>query len=128
VIFGDASYFIALSNKGDRWHADALRVAGKLRDSILVTDLVVAESVTQVGSRVGVKAGKTLFQYFRDDCRIAYAGEDLLDDAMERWQTYGGRLSVSDAVSLAIMARERLSKILSFDSDFDIVRGIDRLH
>lgn len=128
MIFGDASYFIALSNKGDRWHADALRVAGKLRDSILVTDLVVAESVTQVGSRVGVKAGKTLFQYFRDDCRIAYAGEDLLDDAMERWQTYGGRLSVSDAVSLAIMARERLSKILSFDSDFDIVRGIDRLH
>ena len=128
MIFGDASYFIALSNKGDRWHVDALRIAGKLRDSIFVTDLVVAESVTQVGSRVGIKAGKTLFQYFRDDCRIAYIGEDLLDDAMERWQTYGGKLSVSDAASLAVMARERLSKILSFDSDFDMVRGIERLH
>ena len=128
MIFGDASYFIALSNKGDRWHADALRVGGRLRDPITVSDLIVAESVTQIGSRVGIKAGKKLFQYFLDDCRIAYVGEDLLHDAMERWQTYGGKLSVSDAVSLGIMAREGMSKILSFDSDFDGVRGIERIH
>jgi hypothetical protein len=41
---------------------------------------------------------------------------------------YDGTLSVSDAVSVFIMERENIDRILSFDSDFDKVEGIVRIH
>ena len=40
---------------------------------------------------------------------------------------YDGILSVSDAVSVAIMNARHIDRILSFDSDFDKVGGISRV-
>ncbi len=70
-MIADSSYFVALADSKDRWHEQALGL--KVPRELLVTDLIVAESVTIVGDR-------------------------------------GGR------------------KIVSFDSDFDKVRGIRRIH
>jgi hypothetical protein len=41
---------------------------------------------------------------------------------------YDGTLSVSDAVSVFIMEKKNINRILSFDSDFDKVEGIVRIH
>jgi len=128
VILGDSSYFVALSNRDDRWHRDAVRVSKSLRDRIVVTDLTVAESVTLVGGRTRAKDGVSLFQYFFDDCDVMFADEDLLRSAMSHWLRYDGRLSVPDCVSVEVMSRRSISRLLSFDSDFDRVRGIDRVH
>jgi hypothetical protein len=35
---------------------------------LVVTDLIVAESVTIVGERGGGKAGRTLYEYIVDEC------------------------------------------------------------
>jgi predicted nucleic acid-binding protein len=128
VILGDSTYFVALANREDRWHRDAVRVSKSLRDRIVVTDLTVAESVTLVGSRTRAKGGMSLFQYFFDDCDVVFANEDLLRSAMSHWLRYDGRLSVPDCVSIEVMSRRSISRLLSFDSDFDRVRGIDRVH
>ena len=128
MILGDSSYFVALSNRDDRWHRDAVRVSKSLRDRIVVTDLTVAESVTLVGGRTRAKDGVSLFQYFFDDCDVMFADEDLLRSAMSHWLRYDGRLSVPDCVSVEVMSRRSISRLLSFDSDFDRVRGIDRVH
>ena len=126
MIFGDASFFIAVANREDRWHREARRLAQTIREPIVVSDLVVAEAVTQIGSRVGVREGMKLFHYFEDDCEIRFVEAKLLDAALQRWMTFGGKLSVSDAASLEIMSREGLPEILSFDSDFDGIDGVAR--
>jgi len=41
---------------------------------------------------------------------------------------YDGTLSVSDAVSVFIMEKKNINRILSFDSDFDKVEGVVRIH
>ena len=128
MILGDSSYFVALANREDRWHRDAVRISKSLRDRILVTSFTVAESVTLVGGRVGAKGGRSLFHYFFDDCEVVFADEELLRAAMPHWLRYDGRLSVPDCVSVEVMSRRTLSRLLSFDSDFDRVRGIDRVH
>ena len=128
MIFADASFFIAAANRRDRWHPDARRLAGALRDRLVMSDLVIAEAVTQIGGRVGVREGTKLFHYFRDDCEVRYVDSDLLEAAVDRWMTFGGKLSVSDAASLEIMARESISEIVSFDSDFDGIEGVVRRH
>ena len=128
MIFADASFFIAAANRRDRWHADARKLAGTMRGRPIVSDFVVAEAVTQIGGRVGVREGLKLFHYFRDACDVRYADSDLVEAAVDRWMTFGGKLSVSDAVSLEIMDREGVSEIVSFDSDFDGVEGVVRQH
>ncbi len=128
MILGDSSYFVALANREDRWHRDAMRLSRSLRDRLLVTDLVVSEAVTLVGSHVGARAGMTLFQFFFDGCEVEFADEELMRSAMTGWLRYGGRLSVADCVCLEVMSRRGVGRILSFDSDFDRVKGIERVH
>ena len=128
MILGDSSYFVALANREDRWYRDAVRLSKSLRDRIVVTDLTVAEAVTLVGSRTRAKDGMSLFQYFFDDCDVVFTDEDLLRSAMSHWLRYDGRLSVPDCVTVEVMSRRGIPRLLSFDSDFDRVRGVDRVH
>jgi len=72
MIFVDSSYFIALAREKDRWHKDALRLAEDINESMMISDFIVSESVTLVGSLEGGKAGKMLYEYFTDNCKICY--------------------------------------------------------
>ena len=58
MIFADSSYFVALADARDQWHEDALRVRRNVPQDFLVSELVVAESVTIVGSRGGGKPAR----------------------------------------------------------------------
>jgi len=70
MIFVDSSYFIALVREKDRWHKDALRISDRVKESIIISELIISESITMVGSFEGGKAGKTLYEYFIDNCKI----------------------------------------------------------
>jgi predicted nucleic acid-binding protein len=47
---------------------------------------------------------------------------------MYEFLKYDGNLSVSDAVSVFIMNKKKIERIISFDSDFDKVPGIVRIN
>jgi len=127
MIFADSSYFIAIVREKDRWHKDALRVSEKIRDSLLISELVISESITMVGSFEGGKAGKTLYEYFIDNCRIEFINEEMMEKAVNAFLKYDGSISLADASSIEIMKKYGIKKIISFDSDFDKVKEIDRL-
>lgn len=127
MIFADSSYFIALAREKDRWHKDALKLTGKINDSFLVSDLIISESVTLVGSLEGGKAGKLLYEYFIDDCKIEFVGSEMLAKGMETFLKYDGSISLADAVSVQIMKGYNIKKIISFDGDFDKVKEIERV-
>src|SRR3990172_962056 len=69
VFVGDSSYFVALADRKDRWHRDAVRLKKGLSEGFVVTD----------------------------------------------------------CATLVLMGRRRIGTIVSFDDDFDRVRGITRL-
>ena len=127
MIFADSSFFVGLVDARDQWHSRAVRVVQTLSKEIIVSDLVVAESITIVGSRAGGKAALTLYQYFRDSCTVDFADSALFDAAMAAHTRYDGKLSLADCVSLTIMARRKVSRIVSFDTDFDRVNGLERI-
>ena len=128
MIFADSSYFIGIAREKDRWHKDALRVAERNNEALLISDLIISESVTLVGSLEGGKAGKILYEYFVDNCKIAFIDSDLLENAMQTFLMYDGTLSLADAASVEIMHEHEIDTIVSFDSDFDKVNGIKRIH
>jgi hypothetical protein len=128
LTFADSSYFIAIADEKDQWHQRAKELAEKeAHGRLTVTDLVISECVTAVGARGGGKAGIALYEYIIDNCEVVFTTKDILNDAMEVFLKYDGTLSVADAVSVAVMRSRNIKTILSFDSDFDKVKGITRL-
>ena len=127
MIFVDSSFFIGLVDKKDQWHKKAITVLEKINEEMIVSDFIISESVTSIGNRSGGKAGKKLYEFFVDNCQIVYVDEVLLKEGMNIFLKYDGKLSVADSVSVAIMKKRKISKIASFDSDFDKVRGIKQV-
>ena len=130
MIFVDSCFFIALSNKRDQWHKEAMALSQVIdeEDALFVSDLIISETITGIGRLKGGKEGKVLFDYIGDNCSIEYLNKDLCDRAIETFLKYDGTLSFADSVSIEIMTEKGISKIASFDSDFDKVKGITRIH
>ena len=128
MILLDSSFFIALANRKDRWHGRAREVAEGLPDSGVVTELIVAETVTSIGALGGGKAGMEVYRAITDNFEVVFVDERLLENAMEVYLRYDGTLSVADAASVAIMLERGIKQIVSFDADFDKVKEISRIH
>jgi predicted nucleic acid-binding protein len=127
LIFADSSYLIAIADQRDQWHPRARELAEETDDDLLVTDLVLSESVTAVGARGGGKAGMALYDFIMDSCEMVFATPYLLDRSMDIYLRHDGTLSVADALTVQVMKNKRVKEILSFDSDFDKVKGIKRI-
>ncbi len=128
MIFVDSSYFIAVANREDRWHGDAKRLTRRLeREDLLTSELVLSEAVTGVGSVLGGKAGKEAYDVIVDNCTVELAIPERCARAITVFLHYDGALSFADAVSVVVMQERGTQTIASFDSDFDRVRGIERL-
>jgi predicted nucleic acid-binding protein len=129
MILVDSSVFIALADNHDQWHAAAKKIIPHISKSTLViSGLILAEAVTAIGRRGGGKAAERLYHYLTDSCELVIPDEKILQEAMPVFVKYDGTLSVSDAVSVHIMELKNIQKIASFDSDFDKVDGIVRIH
>jgi predicted nucleic acid-binding protein len=127
-VFVDSSFWVAISDNKDQWHPRARELVGKVADPARVVDLAASEAITIVGSRRGGKPARELYEVFQDSCSIVYAVEDLFDLAMSRHLRHDGALSVPDCVTVEAMVRTKDRTIMSFDSDFDRVKGIERVH
>ena len=85
------------------------------------------EAVTGVGSVLGGKAGKEAYDVIVDNCTVELAIPERCARAITVFLHYDGSLSFADAVSVVLMQERGTQRIASFDSDFDKVRGIERL-
>jgi len=115
--------------ENDQWHDKALKLIPKLEKSQkMVSGLIISEAVTIVGNRAGGKAGKMIYDNIKDNCRIFGQEQSIYDDAIYTYIQYDGILSLTDSVTLEIMKICNIQEIVSFDSDFDKVKGIQRIH
>jgi len=128
LIFVDSSYFIARADKADRWHERALKIAEGMLTNAMISDYVVLEAVTVIGRRGGGRAGTDLYEYLINNFQVVYVNEDILRQGMEIYLKYDAALSVADVASIEVMRKRGIKKIVSFDTDFDKVPGISRVH
>ncbi|KAF5411073.1 MAG: hypothetical protein C5S47_05080 [Candidatus Methanogasteraceae archaeon] len=129
MIFVDSSYYIAIVDTKDQWHKKSLELSEYIENSIsVVSSFIISEVVTEIGRRSGGKVAYNLYNYFTDNCKIIYIDRDLLSESMEIVLKYDGTLSLADAASIAIMDNMKIGEIISFDSDFDKVDFIRRIH
>ena len=129
MIFIDSSYFIAIVDKRDQWHQKALELSNYLENKdIVVSSFIISEVLTEIGNRSGGKVAYNLYNYFEDSCRIVHIDKDLLIESVDVFLKYDGTLSLADASSIVIMNNMKINEIVSFDSDFDKVDTLNRIH
>jgi predicted nucleic acid-binding protein len=129
LIFLDSSFVIALADGDDQFHEKAVNVLPRLGPQRIISELVLSESVSAVGARLGVKAGRTVFENLLYDSmtKAVFGNRRLYERAMAIYARYSGRLSFADSVSVRIMYDEKVREIASFDSDFDRVENLVRI-
>jgi predicted nucleic acid-binding protein len=57
-----------------------------------------------------------------------FINEEMMEKSMDTFLKYDGSISLADASSIEIMKKHGVKKIISFDSDFDKIQEIDRIH
>lgn len=96
----------------------------------LTTDFVIDEIVTILGKRrgFGAEQARDVGNYLLSSPRVfvVFVDESIMKEALTMYPKYGGRLSLTDTVSVEVMRRYGVKEIFSHDSDFDIVKNIKR--
>ena len=129
MIFIDTSFFIAIANRKDQWHEKAKKLLNIVKkEDILISDLILSETVTGIGYLKGGKEGKLIYDYMKDNCKIEFSSEELYGQTVITFLKYDGKLSFADALSVEVMRKYAILKIISFDRDFDKVPDILRIY
>jgi len=128
MIFVDASYIIALIIEKDEFHEKALQLLPKIESQEkVITMPMVIETINLIGNCNGGKVGYTVYRYIKDNYTIINY-ETLLDESIYYFLKYDGTLSLADSTAIQVMKSKKIHEIYSFDSDFDKVEGIIRIH
>jgi predicted nucleic acid-binding protein len=127
LIFVDASIIIALINKRDNLHKNSLNLANYLEnEEKVISNLVITEILNSLGKFLGGKAGKSLYDNFKDNYIIFNENRDIYDSSIYTYRKYDGTIGFADCVSIEIMKKLNIKEIASFDSDFDKIKEIKR--
>lgn len=129
MIFIDSSFLTAYFNENDKWHEKSLAVAELIKNrKKVISNLIISETVTNIGSLFKGKAGNTTYNHLSKNYTVIYDNKNRSINAMKIYLKYDGVLSFADSLSVQIMKEQNITEITSFDSDFDKVKGILRLH
>ena len=128
MYFLDTTFIVALFVSNDQWHSQAIDVYGRIKSQELaISKLVIAEVVTILKNKLETK---DISEIYRNLSQIFTVFDDSLsyDEAMDVFIKYDSTISFFDAMYVAISKKEGINEIVSFDSDFDKIDGIIRIH
>jgi predicted nucleic acid-binding protein len=130
MILIDSNFFIALINDKDQYHKKAKELSNKImkEENKIIPLLMVSEAIASIGKRKNGKIANKLYNVIIDNFEVYYPPKNDIDESMKLVLKYSGNLSLADCLAIHIMQEKKITKILSFDKDFDKIKGIIRIH
>jgi len=128
----DTTVFIAAAFSREKHHEEGRVIVASVEEGVLrkpvITDYILDEVVTFVRRRKGAAASIEVLDaiVYSPNLRLVKVEDRHFEAGLQLFRTYE-RLSLTDAVSVAVMRDLSIGVIYSFDSDFDGVPGIVRL-
>jgi len=124
MIFIDTSAFLAIENRRDAYHKQALAYRDTVLQSgqiLITTDYVLDESYTIIR----IRAGHTIAVQFGEDIRssrvvqIEYMTSELLENAWRIFKSFADKeFSFTDCTSFALMEHLNIDTAFTFDDHF----------
>ena len=124
IVFVDASAWIALYHKRDKYHKPAWTIYEKLLNEVtglLTSNWVAYEAITIVKSRAGYRAAKSLWDLLQDRelFQVVYVDRELEKRAIDLfWRYQDKRWGVVDCSSMLLMERRGCSLAFGYDHHF----------
>ena len=123
-VFVDTSAFLAIKNRRDSLHKEALALKQRVLDtgkSLVTSDYVLDESYTiirlRAGHRLAVEFGEELRA--SDLIRIEYLTPEVIEDAWSLFKRFADKeFSFTDCTSFALMERLKINSAFTFDIHF----------
>jgi predicted nucleic acid-binding protein len=124
MIFVDTAAFLAVENRRDTHHEEALvfrDAALSAGELLITTDYVLAESYTIIRLRAGHTVAVGFGEAVRGSriLRVEYLTPDVLDAAWEIFKSFADKeFSFTDCTSFVVMERLNISVAFTFDEHF----------
>lgn len=128
LYFLDTAFIVALFVSNDQWHPHAIEIYEQIKNKkLIISKLVIAETITILKNKLKTK---DIHEIYINISNFFDVVDDNLNynEAMEEFVKYDSTISFFDAMYVAIMKKENIINIVSFDDDFDKVDGIVRIH
>ena len=123
-VFVDTSGFKAVIDENDEFHQEAVKIWQKLKQekAILITsNYILDEAFTLLRARCGIETALKFRQILAKSSRAVKVVRVTLADEAGAWKWFvknWSNLSFTDGVSLALMKRLGIKKVVSFDRHF----------
>ncbi len=124
MVFVDASAWIALYHKRDKYHEPAWVIYEQLLSQarkFLTSNWVAYEAISILKSRASYGAAKTLWDILQDTelSQVVYIDRKLEEGAVDLfWRYQDKRWGVVDCTSILLMEREKCSVAFGYDRHF----------
>ena len=128
MYFVDTVFIVALFVSNDQWHSRAVEIYQQIKnEKLVISKLIIAETITVLKNKIGTK---DIHEIYRNIPNFFQVIDDNLyfDEAMDEFVKFDSSVSFFDAMCVALMKKEEIINIVSFDDDFDKVDGIFRIH
>lgn len=123
MIFLDSSYLIALMLKQDRNYKKASDLKTTIfNERIIINNAVLSEVLNSFNKYNSLNLEHNANNMFKFD--IDYLIEDDYKKALTYYRYYNTAINFSDCTILVTMNKYNTDKIVSFDSDFNKIKGI----
>jgi len=129
--FIDSVVLIGAFYRNDQWHAQAVPIINEIdsgSDHAIITDFILAEVLNFLHQKAGHAAAMETLRALEaaENITIVRVTDDQFSAGKACFERFP-RLSLVDALTVACMKDRDISRIYSFDSDFDGIEGIVRL-
>lgn len=120
-IFIDTVFVVALVNRRDQYHEQAVTLAERFDGHpLLVTDAVLLEIGNALSRNYKEEAVRIMDDFFAsDEVKIVRLTRELFDKAYSLYKTYVDKeWSLVDCISFVVMRQEAVKQALTFDRHF----------
>jgi len=124
-LLADSAAWLALYDRGDKYHARAQRAFHELagcKVSFVVTDYLIAEAVTLIVGRAGHATAAMCGEWLLNSprVRLVRTNVDLWNETWRLFKRYEDKqFSFVDCLSFVVMRREHLADAFTFDHHFE---------
>lgn len=128
MLFIDTCYLLSLINVKAKNHEKAQLLSQYIgEEETLINSTVLLEMLNRLKKKRYVKYRNTIIDLLYGMDNIHYLTTDDYNNALDTCKQYGFSINYSDCTILETMRQFNVINIVSFDSDFDKINGINRI-
>ena len=129
MIFLNSTYLIGLIIDNDKHHLKATQLKPYLKnEKKLINNTVLVETLNSLKRTNHRLNTKTIIKCILKLDKIDFLTEQDYFKSLDLFNYYGQSINFSDCTILNTMQENGVNTIISFDSDFDKVNNINRIH